>query len=152
MPKTAEDKMVDELRDIGRSLKRLDDHTSDNKYIWQSIARLESEIVKLVNPNGDRADGKRPCYISKKSFINGPKRAIFHGWIELKSPNMTQTLALVEYEVGVVEQVKPSSIIFTDSKQLFDEFYWAEEEEDEETEDTVQIETGEQTNKSGNDD
>lgn len=152
MPKTAEDKMVDELRDIGRSLKRLDDHTSDNKYIWQSIARLESEIVKLVNPNRDRADGKRPCYISKKSFINGPKRAIFHGWIELKSPNMTQTLALVEYEVGVVEQVKPSSIIFTDSKPLFDEFYWAEEDEDEETEDTVQIETGEQTNKSGNDD
>ena len=152
MPKTAEDKMVDELRDIGRSLKRLDDHTSDNKHIWQSIARLESGIVKLVDPNRSRADGIRPCYISKKSFKNGPKRAIFHGWIELKSPNMTQTLALVEYEDGVVEQVKPTNIIFIDSKWLFDEFYWAEEDEDEETEDTVQIETGEQTDKSGNDD
>lgn len=134
-----------ELRDIGRSLKRLDDHTSDNKYICQSIARLESGIVKVMTRI-------RPCYISKKSFKNGPKKALFHGWIELKSPNMTQTLALVEYEDGVVEQVKPTSIIFTDSKGLFDEFYWAEEDEDEETEDTVQIETGEQTDKSGNDD
>lgn len=150
MARTAEDKMVEELRDIGRSLKRLDDHTSDNKYIWHSIARLESWIAKLVNPNRDRADGKRPCYISKKSFKNGPKRAIFHRWIEVIGA--AQTLALVEYEDGTVEQVKPTNVIFTDSKQFFDEFYWAEEEEDEETEDTVQIETGEQTNKSGNDD
>lgn len=150
MPKTAEDKMVEELRDIGRSLKRLDDHTSDNKYIWQSIARLESGIVKLVNPKRSRADGIRPCYISKKTFKNGPRKAIFHRWIEVIGA--AQTLALVEYEDGTVEQVKPTNVIFTDSKQLFDEFYWAEEEEDEETEDTVQIETGEQTNKSGNDD
>lgn len=146
MPRTAEDKIAEELHDVNRGLKSLD------KDILVGISRVENSIVKTFDTKKQILDCLRPCYISKKSFKNGPKKAIFHGWIELKSPNMTQTLALVEYEDGVVEQVKPTSIIFTDSKQLFDEFYWDEEDEDEETEDTVQIETREQTDKSGNDD
>lgn len=146
MPRTAEDKMVEELRDVNRALMSL------QKNVLIAASRIENSVVKTFDTKKQILDGLRPCYISKKVFKNGPKRAIFHGWIELKSPNMTQTLALVEYEDGVVEQVKPTSIIFTDSERLFDEFYWAEEDEDEETEDTVQIETEEQTDKSGNDD
>ena len=146
MPKTAEDKMVEELRDVNRALNSL------QKNVLIGASRIENVVVKTFDTKKQILDSIRPCYISKKSFKNGPKKAIFHGWIELKSPNMTQTLALVEYEDGAIEQVKPTSIIFTDSERLFDEFYWAEEDEDEETEDTVQIETGEQTDKSGNDD
>lgn len=146
MAKTAEDKMVDELRDVNRALSSL------QKNVLIGASRIENVVVKTFDTKKQILDSIRPCYISKKSFKNGPKRAIFHGWIELKSPNMTQTLALVEYEDGAIEQVKPTNIIFIDSKWLFDEFYWAEEDEDEETEDTVQIETWEQTDKSGNDD
>ena len=146
MAKTAEDKMVDELRDVNRALSSL------QKNVLIGASRIENVVVKTFDTKKQILDSIRPCYISKKSFKNGPKKAIFHGWIELKSPNMTQTLALVEYEDGAIEQVKPTNIIFIDSKWLFDEFYWTEEDEDEETEDTVQIETGEQTDKSGNDD
>lgn len=143
MAKTAEDKIADELRDVNRGLKSLD------KDILVGISRVENSIVKTFDTKKQMLDCLRPCYISKKVFKNGPKRAIFHGWIELKSPNMTQILALVEYEDGVMEQVKPTSIIFIDSKRLFDEFDWPDEEDDdEETEDTVQIETREQTDKS----
>ena len=145
MPRTAEEKMVEELRDVNRALNSL------QKNVLIGASRIENVVVKTFDTKKQMLDCLRPCYISKKSFKNGPKKAIFHGWIELKSPNMTQTLALVEYEDGVVEQVKPTSIIFTDSKCLFDEFYWAEEDEDEETEDAVQVETWEQTDKSGND-
>lgn len=144
MARTAEDKMVEELRDVNRALSSL------QKNVLIGASRIENVVVKTFDTKKQILDCIRPCYISKKSFKNGPKRAIFHRWIEVIGA--AQTLALVEYEDGVVEQVKPTNIIFTDSKQLFDEFYWAEEEEDEETEDTVQIETGEQTNKSGNDD
>lgn len=146
MSRTAEDKMVEELRDVNRALSSL------QKNILIGTSRIENVVVKTFDTKKQMLDCIRPCYISKKSFKNGPKKAIFHGWIELKSPNMTQTLALVEYEDGVVEQVKPTSVIFTDSKWLFDEFYWDEEDGDEETEDTVQIETEEQTDKSGDDD
>lgn len=146
MSRTAEDKMVEELRDLNRALSNL------QKNVLIGASRIENSVVKTFDTKKRMLDVLRPCYISKKSFKNGPKKAIFYGWIELKSPNMTQILALVEYEDGVVEQVKPTSIIFTDSKWLFDEFYWTEEDENEETEDTVQIETGEQTDKSGNDD
>ena len=146
MARTAEDKMVDELRDVNRALSSL------QKNVLIGASRIENVVVKTFDTKKQMLDCLRPCYISKKSFKNGPKKAIFHGWIELKSPNMTQTLALVEYEDGVVEQVKPTNIIFIDSERLFDEFYWAEEDENEETEDTVQIEAEEQTDKSGNDD
>lgn len=146
MARTAEDKMVEELRDVNRALSSL------QKNVLIGASRIENVVVKTFDSKKQILDCIRPCYISKKSFKNGPKRAIFHGWIELKSPNMTQTLALVEYEDGVIEQVKPINIIFIDSKWLFDEFYWAEEDENEKTEDTVQIETEEQTDKSGNDD
>lgn len=146
MARTAEDKMVEELRDVNRALMSL------QKNVLIGASRIENVVNKTFDTKKQILDCIRPCYISKKSFKNGPKRAIFHGWIELKSPNMTQTLALVEYEDGVIEQVKPTNIIFIDSKWLFDEFYWAEEDEDEETEDTVQIEAEEQTDKSGNDD
>lgn len=120
MAKTAEDKMVDELRDMNRELRRIKDRMEDNKYIWQAISRPEKPSTRDI----------RPCYISKKCFKHGPKRAVFHRWIEIKSPNMTQTLAIVEYEDGSVEQVKPTSIIFADSGWLFDEYYWLPEEED----------------------
>ena len=146
MPRTAEEKMVEELRDVNRALNSL------QKNVLIGASRIENVVVKTFDTKKQMLDCLRPCYISKKSFKNGPKKAIFHGWIELKSPNMTQTLALVEYEDGVVEQVKPTNIIFIDSERLFDEFYWAEEDENEETEDTVQIEAEEQTDKSGNDD
>lgn len=126
MPRTAEDKIAEELRDVNRGLKSLD------KDILVGISRVENSIVKTFDTKKQVLDGLRPCYISKKMFKNGPKKAVFHGWIELKSPNMTQTLALVEYEDGVVEQVKPTSIIFTDSKWLFDELYWPDEEDDDE--------------------
>lgn len=147
MARTAEDKMVEELRDIRRELG------SFNKNVLVGASRIENSIVKTFDTKKQMLDCLRPCYISKKAFKNGPKKAIFHGWIELKSPNMTQILALVEYEDGVIEQVKPTSIIFTDSKWLFDEFYWSEEEDDgEKTEDNVQIEAEEQENKGRNDD
>lgn len=147
MARTAEDKMVEELRDIRRELG------SFNKNVLVGASRIENSIVKTFDTKKQMLDCLRPCYISKKAFKNGPKKAIFHGWIELKSPNMTQILALVEYEDGVIEQVKPTSIIFTDSKWLFDEFYWPEEEDDgEKTEDNVQIEAEEQENKGRNDD
>lgn len=126
MPRTAEDKIAEELRDVNRGLKSLD------KDILVGISRVENSIVKTFDTKKQVLDGLRPCYISKKMFKNGPKKAVFHGWIELKSPNMTQILALVEYEDGVIEQVKPTSIIFTDSKWLFDEFYWPDEEDDDE--------------------
>ena len=145
MARTAEDKMVEELRDVNRALSSL------QKNVLIGASRIENVVVKTFDSKKQILDCIRPCYISKKSFKNGPKRAIFHGWIELKSPNMTQTLALVEYEDGVIEQVKPTNIIFIDSKWLFDEFDWAEEDENEKTEDTVQIETLEQTDKGGND-
>lgn len=126
MPRTAEDKIAEELHDVNRGLKSLD------KDILVGISRVENSIVKTFDTKKQVLDGLRPCYISKKMFKNGPKKAVFHGWIELKSPNMTQILALVEYEDGVIEQVKPTSIIFTDSKWLFDEFYWPDEEDDDE--------------------
>ena len=128
MPKTANDKMADELKEIRRSLRSIDDHISDNKYIWLAISNLEGALRR----EAQIMKGLRPCYISKKAFKNGPKKALFHSWIELKSPNMTQTLALVEYEDGTMEQVKPTSIIFTDSQLMFDEFYWSGEEENNE--------------------
>ena len=126
MPRTAEDKMVEELRDVNRALNSL------QKNVLIGASRIENVVVKTFDTKKQILDSLRPCYISKKMFKNGPKKAIFHGWIELKSPNMTQTLALVEYEDGVVEQVKPTSIIFTDSKWLFDELYWPDEEDDDE--------------------
>ena len=138
MARTAEDKMVEELRDVNRALNSL------QKNVLIGASRIENSVVKSFDIKKKMLDGLRPCYISKKTFKDGPRRAIFHGWIELKSPNMTQTLALVEYEDGVIEQVKPTSIIFTDSKWLFDEFYWAEEDNDEKEENTIQLETEEQ--------
>lgn len=138
MARTPEDKMVEELRDVNRALSSL------QKNVLVGASRIENSVVKTFDTKKRLLDCLRPCYISKKTFKNGPKRAIFHGWIELKSPNMTQTLALVEYEDGVIEQVKPTSIIFTDSKWLFDEFYWPEEDNDEKEEDTIQLENEEQ--------
>lgn len=147
MARTAEDKMVEELRDVNRALSSL------QKNVLIGASRIENVVVKTFDTKKQILDCIRPCYISKKAFKNGPKRAIFHGWIEFKSPNMTQTLALVEYEDGVIEQVKPTNIIFIDSKWLFDEFDWPDEEDDdEETEDNVQIEAEEQENKGRNDD
>lgn len=132
--------MVEELRDVNRALSNL------QKNVLIGASRIENSVVKTFDTKKRILDILRPCYISKKTFKDGPRRAIFHGWIELKSPNMTQTLALVEYEDGVIEQVKPTSIIFTDSKWLFDEFYWPEEDNDEKEEDTIQLETEEQEN------
>ncbi len=136
MAKTAEDKIADELRDVNRGLKSLD------KDILVGISRVENSIVKTFDTKKRIPDCLRPCYISKKVFKYGPKRAIFHGWIELKSPNMTQILALVEYEDGVMEQVKPTSIIFIDSKRLFDEFYWPDEEDDDENTEKSETQSG----------
>ena len=79
-------------------------------------------VTTIVN------DGKRPCYVEKK---DATRKAIFHRWIDLSCP-ITQTLALVEYEDGTVEQVKPVSIRFADGGE-FDEYIWEEEENETES-------------------
>lgn len=121
MAKTAEDKIVDELRDINRQLKGMNDRMEDNKYIWMAISKIGDSLEK---PRYD----VRPCYISKKAFKDGPRKAMFHRWIEVIGA--AQTLALVEYENGTVEQVKPTNVIFADSGHLFDEYYWLPKEGD----------------------
>ena len=124
MAKTATDKIVDELHNMNKEIRQ-----------------IENSIL-LNRSRKPLPDGIRPCYISKKSFKDGPRRAMFHRWIEVIGA--AQTLALVEYEDGTVEQVKPTNVIFTDSKRLFDEFLWPEEDDDEKEENTVQIETCEE--------
>lgn len=132
MAKTAEDRIVDELRDMNRQLKSIKDRIEDNKYIWMAISKIGDNFVK---PHGDI----RPCYISKKSFKDGPRKAMFHKWIEVIG--VAQTLALVEYEDGTVEQVKPTNVIFADSGCLFDEYYWLPKEGDENDRDDKESDT-----------
>jgi len=132
MAKTAEDKIVDELRDMNRQLKNIKDRIEDNKYIWMAISKIGDNFVK---PHND----VRPCYISKKSFKDGPRKAMFHKWIEVIG--VAQTLALVEYEDGTVEQVKPTNVIFADSGCLFDEYYWLPKEGDENDRDDKESDT-----------
>ena len=140
MAKMAEDKMVDEFRELNRELRRLRDRVEDNKYIWLAISKLGDDLKF-----GRITETGRPCYISKKSFKHGPKKAFFHRWMELKTPNMTQTLAIVEYEDGSVEQVRPTNIIFADSSCLFDEYYWLPEDDDDEEKEEQNTSSGDVT-------
>lgn len=64
----------------------------------------------------------RPCYIRKK-------KALFHRWIEMTFPKGSsffhQTLAIVEFEDGHIEQVRPKSIVFADGGH-FNDITWKE--------------------------
>lgn len=68
----------------------------------------------------------RPCYIRKK-------KALFHRWIEMTFPKGSsffhQTLAIVEFEDGHIEQVRPKSIVFADGG-YFNDITWKELNED----------------------
>lgn len=68
----------------------------------------------------------RPCYIGKK-------KALFHRWIEMTFPKGSsffhQTLAIVEFEDGHIEQVRPKSIVFADGG-YFNDITWKELNED----------------------
>lgn len=68
----------------------------------------------------------RPCYIRKK-------KALFHRWIEMTFPKGSsffhQTLAIVEFEDGHIEQVQPKSIVFADGGR-FNDITWKELNDD----------------------
>ena len=68
----------------------------------------------------------RPCYIRKK-------KALFHRWIEMTFPKgssfFQQTLAIVEFEDGHIEQVRPKSIVFADGGH-FNDITWKELNDD----------------------
>ena len=68
----------------------------------------------------------RPCYIRKK-------KALFHRWIEMTFPKGSsffhQTLAIVEFEDGHIEQVRPKSIVFADGGH-FNDITWKELNDD----------------------
>ena len=68
----------------------------------------------------------RPCYIRKK-------KALFHRWIEMTFPKGSsffhQTLAIVEFEDGHIEQVRPKSIVFADGG-YFNDITWKELNDD----------------------
>ena len=68
----------------------------------------------------------RPCYIRKK-------KALFHRWIEMTFPKGSsffhQTLAIVEFEDGHIEQVRPKSIVFADGGR-FNDITWKELNDD----------------------
>ena len=68
----------------------------------------------------------RPCYVRKK-------KALFHRWIEMTFPKgssfFQQTLAIVEFEDGHIEQVQPKSIVFADGGR-FNDITWKELNDD----------------------
>ena len=68
----------------------------------------------------------RPCYVRKK-------KALFHRWIEMTFPKgssfFQQTLAIVEFEDGHIEQVRPKSIVFADGGH-FNDITWKELNDD----------------------
>lgn len=68
----------------------------------------------------------RPCYVRKK-------KALFHRWIEMTFPKGSsffhQTLAIVEFEDGHIEQVRPKSIVFADGGH-FNDITWKELNDD----------------------
>lgn len=68
----------------------------------------------------------RPCYVRKK-------KALFHRWIEMTFPKGSsffhQTLAIVEFEDGHIEQVRPKSIVFADGGR-FNDITWKELNDD----------------------
>lgn len=65
-------------------------------------------------------DSRRSCYVDNR-------KAIFHRWVDTSFPKdkgfILQTLALVEYEDGSVQQVQPKKIKFADGG-AFDQFVW----------------------------
>ena len=74
----------------------------------------------------DQVHPIRPCYIRKK-------KALFHRWIEMTFPKGSsffhQTLAIVEFEDGHIEQVRPKSIVFADGGH-FNDITWKELNDD----------------------
>lgn len=65
-------------------------------------------------------DSRRSCYVDSR-------KAIFHRWVDTSFPKdkgfILQTLALVEFEDGSVQQVQPKKIRFADGG-AFNEFVW----------------------------
>ena len=79
----------------------------------------------LIQMN-DQVHPIRPCYVRKK-------KALFHRWIEMTFPKgssfFQQTLAIVEFEDGHIEQVRPKSIVFADGGH-FNDITWKELNDD----------------------
>ena len=79
----------------------------------------------LIQMN-DQVHPIRPCYVRKK-------KALFHRWIEMTFPKGSsffhQTLAIVEFEDGHIEQVRPKSIVFADGGH-FNDITWKELNDD----------------------
>ena len=79
----------------------------------------------LIQMN-DQVHPIRPCYVRKK-------KALFHRWIEMTFPKGSsffhQTVAIVEFEDGHIEQVQPKSIVFADGGH-FNDITWKELNDD----------------------
>ena len=57
----------------------------------------------------------RPCVVDRK-------KAMFHRWESLLEYEIKQTVAIIEYEDGTVDEVLPYKIRFLDSKGLFAQY------------------------------
>ena len=73
-------------------------------------------------------DTRRSCYVDNK-------RAIFHRWVDTSYPKdkgfIQQTLAIVEFEDGSVQQAQPKKVRFADGGD-FDKFAWRPNKDEEE--------------------
>lgn len=74
----------------------------------------------------------RPCFVI---LSHGVHRAIFHRWATKQGllpsrAQYTTVQALVEYADGSMGSVEPEKIRFIDSKQLFEQFAWGGEKEE----------------------
>lgn len=80
----------------------------------------------MLTQMNDQVHPIRPCYVRKK-------KALFHRWIEMTFPKGSsffhQTLAIVEFEDGHIEQVRPKSIVFADGG-YFNDIAWKELNDD----------------------
>ena len=93
----------------------------------------------MLTQMNDQVHPIRPCYVRKK-------KALFHRWIEMTFPKGSsffhQTLAIVEFEDGHVEQVRPKSIVFADGGH-FNDITWKELNDDGDGMEEVRNETNE---------
>ena len=70
----------------------------------------------------------RPCVVNHS-------HALFHGWAEVEKPNIEDgkqvgrwknTLAVIEYQNGLVEMVTPGKMRFLDGVEVFSRYDWGD--------------------------
>ena len=73
---------------------------------------------------------RRPCYVEMSQYEPMKTEGLYHK-VSMKKKAMWHmffaTNALVEYESGIVEWVKASTIQFLDSKKEFEQYNWGDE-------------------------